>query len=175
MRHALVTVTEPGGTGTLAAIPGISVAGKTGTAQKYEQTFGYERHKYFSSFIGFLPADRPELVVGVMVDEPRWPFYGGQVAAPLFKRIATRALQILDRMPKGALTRAETKLLPPGVTFAPSEMKSVGAHAVMPDLKGVAARDAIRVLGSYADRIKLSGSGYVDGQTPHAGTLLSAG
>jgi cell division protein FtsI (penicillin-binding protein 3) len=83
-------VTE--GTGGLAAVPGYSVAGKTGTAQKPSLTSrGYEPGAYIGNFAGFAPADDPKLVVAVMLDEPT-PFYGGLSAAPVFSEIMGFAL-----------------------------------------------------------------------------------
>lgn len=95
MKEILTSVTESkDGTGVAARVPGYKVAGKTGTGQKYEPGVGYDSKKYFSSFIGFLPADNPELLIGVMVDEPKNNYYGSLTASPLFRRIAERALAI---------------------------------------------------------------------------------
>ncbi|HEX6254588.1 MAG TPA: penicillin-binding protein 2 [Euzebyales bacterium] len=76
------------GTGTNAAVPGYEVAGKTGTALKpREGAPGYRAGVYISSFVGYAPADRPEVVVAVSVDEPRRGQYGGATAAPLFSEL----------------------------------------------------------------------------------------
>ena len=84
-------VTE--GTGKTAAIPGYSVAGKTGTAQKVVPgQKGYARGKYVASFVGFLPAKNPRAVIYVVVDEPQGAYYGAQVAAPVFQGIGQRLL-----------------------------------------------------------------------------------
>ncbi len=85
------------GTGTNARIPGYVVAGKTGTAQKAIPG-GYSTTRYVASFIGFVPARRPQLVVLVVVDEPD-VHYGGTVAAPAFEKIASFALQHLEIAP----------------------------------------------------------------------------
>jgi cell division protein FtsI (penicillin-binding protein 3) len=81
------------GTGTQAAIPGYTVAGKTGTAAKIDPDGTYSTSRYVASFVGLVPASKPELVVMVMVDEPRGGFYGGTVAAPAFREIARFNLQ----------------------------------------------------------------------------------
>jgi cell division protein FtsI (penicillin-binding protein 3) len=86
------------GTGTSAAIPGYSVAGKTGTAQKPDSHGGYS-NRYVASFVGFVPASRPRLVVAVMVDEPQGAIWGGTVAAPAFQQIARFDLQYLEVPP----------------------------------------------------------------------------
>ena len=100
MTGLLYSVTEPGGTGEQAALPGYSVAGKTGTAQKYDPRTGtYAPGRYVASFIGFLPATDPALVLVTMIDEPSTSSYGGVVAAPVFRRIALKAARILGIRP----------------------------------------------------------------------------
>jgi cell division protein FtsI (penicillin-binding protein 3) len=86
------------GTGTLARIPGYHVAGKTGTAAKPD-SHGYSDTRYVASFVGFVPATRPRLVVLVAVDEPHGAIWGGAVAAPAFREIAQPTLQYLDVPP----------------------------------------------------------------------------
>ncbi|TLY40476.1 MAG: penicillin-binding protein 2 [Nitrospirae bacterium] len=91
----------PGGTGTLGAVPGYDVAGKTGTAQKIDPlTGGYSAMRMVSSFVGFLPADDPKLAILVVVDEPQTEHWGGTVAAPVFQRIAAQAVRHLGIVPK---------------------------------------------------------------------------
>lgn len=85
-----------GGTGTAAALAGYDVAGKTGTAQKVSGGRGYAGNKHVASFIGFVPAQSPELVVLVAIDEPEGVQYGGVVAAPAFKAIAETSLRYLN-------------------------------------------------------------------------------
>jgi cell division protein FtsI (penicillin-binding protein 3) len=99
MRTLLARVTEEGGTGTAAQIEGYRVAGKTGTAQKPENG-GYSSTRFIASFVGFVPADDPELGIIVVIDEPRGGrYYGGQVAAPAFAGIAGQSLRYLDIAP----------------------------------------------------------------------------
>jgi cell division protein FtsI/penicillin-binding protein 2 len=82
------------GTGTKAKVEGITVAGKTGTAQKSENG-KYAEGKHVASFIGFLPAEAPKWVIAVVVDEPRGAsYFGGDVAAPLFREIAQKILAL---------------------------------------------------------------------------------
>jgi cell division protein FtsI/penicillin-binding protein 2 len=92
------------GTGTEAAIPGYTVAGKTGTANK-PTSHGYSTTKYVASFVGVVPARNPRLVVMVMVDEPRGTIWGGVVAAPAFAQIAQFDLQYLEVAPDAPGTR----------------------------------------------------------------------
>jgi cell division protein FtsI (penicillin-binding protein 3)/stage V sporulation protein D (sporulation-specific penicillin-binding protein) len=84
------------GTGTEAAIPGYTVAGKTGTAAKIEPNGRYSTSRYVASFVGLVPATKPKLVIMVMVDEPHGDIYGGVVAAPAFREIARFNLQHLE-------------------------------------------------------------------------------
>ena len=97
MVKALKTVVLKGGTAETAALEHYTVAGKTGTAQKVENNAYVS--KYISSFIGFFPADEPELCISVVLDEPRGQHYGGQTAAPIFKRIGERAASYLNIRP----------------------------------------------------------------------------
>jgi cell division protein FtsI/penicillin-binding protein 2 len=95
----LTGVVAEGGTGVAAAIPGYHVAGKTGTAAKpLEDGTGYSTSKYVASFVGFVPATRPRLVILVTVDEPT-TIWGGVVAAPAFQELARFALQYLEVPP----------------------------------------------------------------------------
>jgi cell division protein FtsI/penicillin-binding protein 2 len=94
-------VSADGGTGALAAIPGYTVAGKTGTAAKPEPG-GYSTSRYVASFVGVVPAKDPRLVVLVSVDEPKGAIWGGVVAAPAFAEIATFGLQYLEIAPDAA-------------------------------------------------------------------------
>jgi cell division protein FtsI/penicillin-binding protein 2 len=87
------------GTGTLAQIPGYHVAGKTGTAAKPDPHGGYSDSRYVASFVGFVPASRPRIVVLVTVDEPHGAIWGGAVAAPAFRQIAEPTLQYLEIPP----------------------------------------------------------------------------
>jgi cell division protein FtsI/penicillin-binding protein 2 len=108
---ALKAVVSTNGTGSKAAIPFYTVAGKTGTAQK-AMGGQYIRGKYFSSFIGFFPADNPELCISVVFDEPKRGYYGAEVAIPVFKNIAEKSARYLalpmekapaEKQPKEAL------------------------------------------------------------------------
>ena len=99
LRRMLQAVTVDG-TGKAAALPGFTVGGKTGTAQKIDGSGRYTPGKYVSWFAGFVPADHPALVIVVMVDEPKGPrFHGGDVAAPVFARVALPVLQYLGVPP----------------------------------------------------------------------------
>jgi cell division protein FtsI/penicillin-binding protein 2 len=104
MIEALKTVVSPDGTAPKAALEHYTAAGKTGTAQKVEHGV-YAAGKYFSSFVGFFPADNPELCISVMMDEPdvHKGYYGGQTAAPVFKEIAEHSANYLNIHPENML------------------------------------------------------------------------
>ncbi|MCY4404222.1 MAG: penicillin-binding protein 2 [Candidatus Poribacteria bacterium] len=97
MTEILVGVVEKG-SGMRARIEGISIAGKTGTAQKAEKGKGYAAGKEVMSFMGFLPADNPKIAIIVTIDEPSGARFSGLVAAPVFKRIAQQTLEYSDRI-----------------------------------------------------------------------------
>jgi cell division protein FtsI (penicillin-binding protein 3) len=93
----LEKVTQEGGTALEAAIEGNGIAGKTGTAQIFDNNLNrYSKERYVSSFAGFFPAKKPRLAMIVVIHEPRGEIYGGKVAGPVFREIATRALAYLN-------------------------------------------------------------------------------
>ncbi len=97
LREILTKVTEEGGTATTARVEGNEVAGKTGTAQKYDPKIKtYSKDKYVSSFVGFIPANDPKIALIVIVNEPKGAHYGGVVAGPIFKAISDEALAYLN-------------------------------------------------------------------------------
>ncbi len=102
MRTLLARVTEEGGTGRRASVEGFSVAGKTGTAQK-PIPGGYSDTAHVASFVGFLPAESPEIGIIVVVDEPQPIHTGGRVAAPAFGSIANEVACCLEIQPGPAL------------------------------------------------------------------------
>lgn len=98
MVQTLKTVVTSDGTAAKAALTNYVVAGKTGTAQK-PGVGGYQRGKYVSSFIGFFPADNPEVCISIVLDEPKGEHYGGQVAAPIFHKVAESVANYLNIRP----------------------------------------------------------------------------
>lgn len=97
MRDILKKVTQEGGTATQARLDGNKVAGKTGTAQKYDPKTGkYSKEKFVSSFVGFIPADNPRISMIIVIHDPKGAHYGGVVAAPVFKAISDEAMAYLN-------------------------------------------------------------------------------
>jgi cell division protein FtsI (penicillin-binding protein 3) len=125
IREMLVGTIEAG-TGSLAAVPGYTVGGKTGTAQKPSRTSrGYEEGAYIASFAGFAPAEHPALVIAVMIDEPRPVFYGGLTAAPVFAEImefslAHRRVPPSDPFARATAEPAPAPPPPPAATDTPA-------------------------------------------------------
>jgi len=91
----MMTGTVADGTGEQAAIEGYTVAGKTGTAQKPSRYGGYDASRYVASFLGIVPVEKPRLLILVVLDEPRGVYFGGAVAAPVFREVASQALWYL--------------------------------------------------------------------------------
>ena len=98
LRQMLEGVLAPGGTASEVSVPGYTLAGKTGTAQKVVDGT-YSDSEFVASFVGFAPAQDPQLLVAVVVDNPKGDYYGGTVAAPAFGEIAKFALPYL-RIPQ---------------------------------------------------------------------------
>jgi len=96
VKKIMASVTTEGGTGVNAALEGYSVCGKTGTAQKIDEKGTYSNEKYTASFLGFIPAEDPEIAVLVVIDEPQGKHYGSIVAAPAFKRIAHETVNYMN-------------------------------------------------------------------------------
>jgi len=101
IREMLEGVLAPGGTASEVSVPGYTLAGKTGTAQKVDPETGtYSETEFVASFVGFAPAQDPQLLVTIVVDNPEGDYYGGTVAAPAFGEIARFALPYLRVPPQ---------------------------------------------------------------------------
>ena len=113
VKSALKDVVSKRGTAVLAAVPGFTVGGKTGTAEKPDPQGGYYHNRYVTSFIGFMPVEDPQFVCLIMLDDPKATsekLYGGTLAAPVFARVGERAARYLNLQPDPAL------MPPPGPT-----------------------------------------------------------
>lgn len=122
------------GTGTLAAVDGYNVAGKTGTARKpIEGVRGYKAGAYVSSFVGFVPAERPELSAIVILDEPT-PIFGGLVAAPVFAEVARYALRQFQVLPPPVASLPTAAAAVPKAS--PANARSVGEAGGPPPVAG---------------------------------------
>ncbi len=177
------------GTATAAQIPGYTIAGKTGTAAKLVNG-RYSKSEYNASFVGFVPSRNPALTIIVVIDSPRGPggsYYGGIVAAPVFKRIAEASLRQLGVPPNiGApppvlVARHETGgdgVVPRPIAAAPEAVTQAierTAPGTMPDLRGLGAREALRVLTRLGMTARMSGDGFVVDHTPLPGAAIVRG
>ena len=225
LRDAVVS-----GTATEAALDWCAVAGKTGTAQKtVENERGYGAGRYMSSFVGMAPADDPKVVGLIVLDEPRGAYYGGSVAAPVFREIVS-AWAVTGRgplpLPSSGLVRAEegpvsgdripdVRLLPlsrarealaragyglrvaegsaidgrvaiqapepgssarKGSTVEVTLTAAADGGATVPDLRGLALREALRQLSAQAIEVgRVRGSGAVVGQSLRPGATVPKG
>ena len=108
LAEMLTAVTEEGGTAVEASIAGFRVAGKTSTAQKVDPVTGkYSTEKFTAVFTGFVPVDRPRIVVAVVLDEPMIGHYGGDLAGPVFRRVAEASLRYLGVTPSSSSASAK--------------------------------------------------------------------
>ncbi|MCU1348788.1 MAG: penicillin-binding protein [Acidobacteria bacterium] len=157
------------GTGQPAALAEHIVAGKTGTAQKAGRG-GYSADRFVASFVGYVPADRPKLVILVAVDEPRGAQYGGTVAAPVFKEIAEASLRYLG-VPPSIPVRSLGVGAPMLATFSQKPMTSPRTASV-PDVRGLDARAAVASAVAAGLDVRVVGSGVVTNQNPQPGGAL---
>jgi cell division protein FtsI (penicillin-binding protein 3) len=185
----LTAVTEPGGTAVEAAVAGMRVAGKTGTAQKVDPTTGkYSADHFTASFVGIVPADRPRLVVAVVLDEPTIGHYGGDLAGPVFRRVAEASLRYLgvSAGPSGAKPEVSRAGDPAGATLAAARSEPIANAEVaagslgqgdvrVPDATGLGARDALRLVTTAGLIPQMEGSGRLVRQAPAPGAAAPKG
>jgi cell division protein FtsI (penicillin-binding protein 3) len=187
------------GTGKNAGISNLSIAGKTGTAQKLDAE-GYSKTRSWASFMGFLPIDHPSLLCGIIIDEPADNLMGGTAAAPAFKKVVTQiishpSLEFAEKILKNRqiIVRDDDEKNPENTAVAKVNA-SVGKPAVanalpgmpvhaaapsavdpkaVPDCIGKDARDAIHLFGSHGLVPHVIGAGTVRRQIPAAGSLTN--
>ncbi|MCA9667298.1 MAG: PASTA domain-containing protein [Myxococcales bacterium] len=183
VRDMLVSVTQPGGTAVEAALERYTVAGKTGTAQKVDPVTGtYAKDRWVASFVGLAPASRPRLVIAVVVNEPGGDkHYGGEVAGPIFKRIAAKALRYLgvrpDREPSKKKTVAVTSVAGAIGTAATSDFDPApplpgerpGGQVLVPDFTGLSVVEALEAARRAGLRLRIDGHGQAVAQSPGPG------
>jgi cell division protein FtsI (penicillin-binding protein 3) len=176
----LTAVTEPGGTAMEAAVDGYIVAGKTGTAQKADYVHGgYAKDKWLASFIGFAPADRPSVVISVVIDEPVIAHYGGTVAGPVFRRIAEVTLRHMGIAPEGrqaVLAKKKEQRIPAAEADPVVEAEAVeNGESAVPDVRSLPLRQAVIALHAESLVAEVLGSGVVVTQDPAPGKAVSHG
>jgi cell division protein FtsI/penicillin-binding protein 2 len=168
------------GTARAAQIPGYTIAGKTGTAAKLVNGH-YQKSDYNASFVGFIPSRNPMLTILVVIDSPHGKGYtGGAVSAPVFKRIAEAALTYLGigpnlNAPPPVLVARHDPSHDTDAAPRPARAASVLSATVEPDLRGLSAREALKALSRIGMTARMTGDGFVVGQTPEAGAALVRG
>jgi cell division protein FtsI (penicillin-binding protein 3) len=164
----LTGVVGKGGTGSLAAVEGFEVAGKTGTAQKPDLDHGgYADGAFVASFMGFVPAKDPRLTILVTVDEPQGDYHGGTVAAPVFREIASRSLAYMGVFPE----ETAAPVVAAGAVAEDVPLTAVGAVPFgVPDFTGRTVRTALRMAKEGAFEVEVHGSGKAVSQRPEAGS-----
>ncbi len=202
LTQLLVTAVESG-TGIEANIPGWQVAGKTGTAQKYVDG-DYSHTKFISNFVGYLPASNPQLLCVITLDEPKLGYHwGGTGAAPVFKRIMERIINLDDsiKMPKNIINESiprepvlvENKskksikifknepILLSSIANEPAPIPSSKKQqkhktkTVIPNVRGMSLKKAINTLQNSGLESNFAGSGTVVWQSPKPGTVSMIG
>jgi cell division protein FtsI (penicillin-binding protein 3) len=186
----LVSVVD-GGTGTRARLATFSVAGKSGTSRAYDANGGYARGGYFSSFIGFFPAEDPQLVIFVKLERPEGAYYGGATAAPVTRATLEAVLAAreppIDRRALASMAKRADAPAPatdgavlrfaslPPVLPDPADPVLEAGRVPVPDVSGLPARAAIRRLHALGLRVEWRSDGPIAGTLPAAGTHVARG
>jgi cell division protein FtsI (penicillin-binding protein 3) len=163
------------GTGPEAAITGFRVAGKTGTSQKVDpKTKKYSKENYVAIFVGFVPAEKPKLVIMIAVDEPKGDPYGGLVAGPVFREVGGWTLNHLRINPQLRLVKEED----PGLSdvrrqiLEPEPVVSIKVPGQLPDFRGQSMREVLKGGRSLGLEVVLEGTGLAIKQAPQPGSPL---
>ena len=165
------TATGEGGSARRGKVEGLRVSAKTGTSQVLDPKTGkYSQQDYIASYLGILPTDNPQLIIYVVINNPRGSsYYGSQIAAPVFKEAAEGLIDYLG-IPKGSGTvlahKGSVAVKLPG----PLEVGSV-----MPDLTGTPKRLLLPLIREGRFSVRIKGDGFVVRQDPPAGTPLREG
>jgi cell division protein FtsI (penicillin-binding protein 3) len=190
----LTAVTEDGGTAVEAAISGFRVAGKTSTAQKVDPLTGkYSTEKYTAVFVGFVPVDHPRVVVAVVLDEPMIGRYGGDLAGPVFRRVAEASMRYLGVSPPTSLSNlaagrrasdpsdaapvaSRSFQGPPAPAIAGEGSGPAPPDALrVPNAAGMAAHDVVVTLTKAGLVPQIEGWGRAVRQTPAPGSVAPKG
>ena len=165
------------GTGKNANIVNVAVAGKTGTSQKFDFSRGvYSSEKVRTSFMGFFPADSPQVAILVILDEPQRDKWGGVAAAPVFKSIGEQILNCFKTNIRETPIFEQGK---PNKVQLISAQETIFARSVdnndesaVPDFHGLTIRDAMKKAKARSIELKVSGNGWAVRQYPQAGIVL---
>ncbi|EPR44454.1 penicillin-binding protein transpeptidase [Desulfovibrio sp. X2] len=172
VRQMMIGVVENAGTGVKAHIDGMVVGGKTGTAQKALPGGGYGKN-YLSSFVGFIPGDKPKYLILAMVDDPSRVFYGSMVALPVVRQVAVGTLAYTCQLPGSADCPVDVAAKDADgsqVVAKVERPEAALADGKVPDVCGMPLRRAVEILARQGVVPKLEGHGaVVQKQSPSAG------
>jgi len=199
VRRMLEAVVGPEGTARRASLRGVSVAGKTGTAQKLDPASGtYSTTRYHAWFVGVVPADEPRLVIVAQLDEPRLGLHhGGSSAAPLFAEAASAHLARLGIATEPGPVRPEAAPIvvasaPPRQTEAAGQPRPaprlrsvaetreqrvsvtrIGNRILLPDFRGLTVEEVVEITREASLAVEVVGDGRAIAQDPQPGTILA--
>lgn len=184
------------GTGTRAGLSTFAVAGKSGTTRAWSNG-SYEEGAYFSSFVGFFPAEDPQMVILVKLDRPEGAYYGGATAAPVIRATMTdilasprinldwNSLALAQRSSDPPPMESPIRLagniseIRPPVDITPKVQFGLGmisdGNVIMPDVRGLTARSAAGRVHELGLRVQWSGTGRILRTSPEAGSVVSVG
>jgi cell division protein FtsI (penicillin-binding protein 3) len=167
-----------GGTGANARIVNLSVAGKTGTSQKFDFDLGcYSAKKVEASFIGFFPAEDPQMVILVVLNEPETRRWGGAAAAPVFKKVSEQILRCSNKSMELKKVAAyenneEVRIVQASTTAEMIYHDTKVDESVIPDFEGMSIREVLKISQNRGIDVKIAGSGWAVSQNPVSGVRI---
>ena len=166
------------GTGGNARIVNLSVAGKTGTSQKFDFDLGrYSAKKVEASFIGFFPAEDPQMVILVMLDEPKIHRWGGAAAAPVFKEVSEQILRCFNNSMELREVAANENNEGVRIIQASTDRETIYHdtkvdESIIPDFEGMSMREVLKISQNRGIDIRIAGSGWAVSQNPAPGVRI---
>ncbi|MCK4534448.1 MAG: hypothetical protein KAT81_02885, partial [Syntrophobacterales bacterium] len=154
------------------------VAGKTGTSQKFDFDLGrYSAEKVEASFVGFFPAEDPQLVILVVLDEPETHRWGGTAAAPVFKKVSEQILRCSNKSMELREVAADEdnegiKIIQASTTTETIYHDTSVDESVIPDFGGMSIREVLRISQSRGIDVRIAGSGWGVSQNPAPGVRI---
>lgn len=172
-------VSASDGTGKNARIQNVSVAGKTGTSQKFDFASNrYSSERVRTSFVGFFPADDPQVVIYVMIDEPQRDKWGGVAAAPVFRNIGEQILRCYDGNAVDAIEKSDEEIKKDtGIQLITSREnipdESMRDEKTMPDFRGMSIKKVLKLARERGVGLNAVGSGWAVRQDPSPGVPIT--
>lgn len=170
MLQFMEVATSSSGTARRAAVPGVRISAKTGTAQVANETGGYSDKDFIASILGIFPTDDPRLIIYVVMQNPKGEsYYGSTIAAPIFHDVA---VALIDQL---GIPREGTRAVKGPADVAVTLPRSAEISSVMPDLVGMPKKLLLPLLLRKDISVAIRGSGFVVKQDPQAGTAIHEG